>query len=48
MSYAGDLADDKYFKKQNTSDATQFEILYPELPTHLAAWLWVRDDPGVA
>ncbi|KAH7097585.1 peptidase M50B-like-domain-containing protein [Auriculariales sp. MPI-PUGE-AT-0066] len=42
-----DLADDKFFKKQNTSDATQFEILYPELPTHLAAWLWILFQLGV-
>ncbi|KZV99963.1 hypothetical protein EXIGLDRAFT_604847, partial [Exidia glandulosa HHB12029] len=44
---SGDVADDKFFKKQNTSDATQFEILYPELPTHLAAWLWIMFQLGV-
>jgi len=42
VRHTGDVADDKFFKKQNTSDVTQFEILYPELPSFIAAWLWVR------
>lgn len=36
-----DIADDKWFRKPNTSDASQYEILYPELPAHVAAWFWV-------
>jgi len=36
-----DVADDKFFKKPNSSDCTQFELLYPEMPMHLSAWLWI-------
>ncbi|EJD48294.1 hypothetical protein AURDEDRAFT_113110 [Auricularia subglabra TFB-10046 SS5] len=42
-----DVADDKFFKKQNTSDATQFEILYPGLSAHIAAWCWIFFEIGV-
>lgn len=30
----GDIADDKYFRKVNESDATQFALLYPAVPAH--------------
>lgn len=30
----GDIADDKYFRKANDSDATQFALLYPQLGAH--------------
>lgn len=30
----GDIADDKYFRKANDSDATQFFFLYPQLGAH--------------
>lgn len=31
---AGDIADDKYFRKSNDSDATQFAMLFPRVPAH--------------
>ena len=30
----GDIADDKYFRKANDSDATQFALLYPRIGAH--------------
>lgn len=30
----GDIADDKYFRKANDSDATQFWLLYPKIGAH--------------
>lgn len=30
----GDISDDKFFKKRNDSDATQFSLLYPRIPAH--------------
>ena len=30
----GDIADDKYFRKVNDSDATQFGIMFPSIPAH--------------
>ncbi|CDO73276.1 hypothetical protein BN946_scf185008.g38 [Trametes cinnabarina] len=36
-----DIADDKYFRKANDSDATQWSILYPRIPAHVWATLWI-------
>ncbi|THH02684.1 hypothetical protein EW026_g204 [Hermanssonia centrifuga] len=36
-----DIADDKYFRKANDSDATQFSILYPKMGAHIWALLWI-------
>ncbi|CAL1714688.1 unnamed protein product [Somion occarium] len=36
-----DIADDKYFRKANDSDATQFSLLYPSLGAHVWAFLWI-------
>lgn len=30
----GDVADDKYFRKVNNSDATQFGLMFPSIPAH--------------
>ena len=32
--FQGDIADDKYFRKVNDSDATQFGIMFPSIPAH--------------
>lgn len=34
LADAGDIADDKYFRKANDSDATQFSLLYPWIGAH--------------
>ncbi|KAI8996560.1 peptidase M50B-like-domain-containing protein [Trametes punicea] len=36
-----DIADDKYFRKANDSDATQWSLLYPRIPAHVWATLWI-------
>ncbi|EKM49999.1 uncharacterized protein PHACADRAFT_264473 [Phanerochaete carnosa HHB-10118-sp] len=36
-----DIADDKYFRKANDSDATQFSLLYPSLGPHVWGLLWI-------
>lgn len=38
-SVLGDIADDKYFRKANDSDATQFWVLYPSIGAHSKFWL---------
>jgi hypothetical protein len=30
----GDVTDDRFFHKANDSDAAQFSILYPKIPSH--------------
>lgn len=47
MDCAGDIADDKYFRKANDSDATQFWVLYPSIGAHLWALLWIIFELGV-
>ncbi|KZT65627.1 hypothetical protein DAEQUDRAFT_768688 [Daedalea quercina L-15889] len=52
-----DIADDKYFRKSNDSDATQFAMLYPRVPPHAdvrrsfsyVAWavIWILFEIGV-
>ncbi|KAH7907359.1 peptidase M50B-like-domain-containing protein [Hygrophoropsis aurantiaca] len=42
-----DLADDKFFRKANDSDCTQFYILYPRISAHLWAILWILFEIGV-
>ena len=32
--FAGDIADDKFFRKVNDSDCTQFHIMFPRISTH--------------
>ena len=44
---AGDIADDKYFRKANDSDATQWSILYPRIPAHVWATLWILFEIAV-
>lgn len=34
LTRTGDVADDRFFHKTNDSDAAQFYILYPAIPTH--------------
>ncbi|KAH8093803.1 peptidase M50B-like-domain-containing protein [Cristinia sonorae] len=36
-----DIADDKYFRKANDSDATQFALLYPRIGAHVWAAIWI-------
>ncbi|KAI0051039.1 hypothetical protein FA95DRAFT_1555082 [Auriscalpium vulgare] len=36
-----DVTDDKFFRKVNDSDATQFAILYPRIPAHVWAIFWI-------
>ncbi|KAL1941136.1 hypothetical protein VTO73DRAFT_7348 [Trametes versicolor] len=42
-----DIADDKYFRKANDSDATQWGILYPRIPAHVWATLWIMFEIAV-
>ncbi|KAI0923821.1 hypothetical protein AcW1_006677 [Taiwanofungus camphoratus] len=42
-----DIADDKYFRKQNDSDATQFAMLFPRIGAHVWASLWILFEIGV-
>lgn len=51
-----DIADDKYFRKTNDSDATQFARLFPQVQAHAdpsriayAVWaaLWIIFEVGV-
>ncbi|KAF8920635.1 peptidase M50B-like-domain-containing protein [Mucidula mucida] len=36
-----DVADDRFFHKNNDSDTTQFEIMFPRIPQHVWATLWI-------
>jgi len=36
-----DIADDKYFRKANDSDATQFSLMFPGIGAHIWAMLWI-------
>ncbi|KAJ3548744.1 hypothetical protein NM688_g5257 [Phlebia brevispora] len=36
-----DVADDKFFRKANDSDAAQFNMLYPSMGAHLWAIFWI-------
>ncbi|CAE7217298.1 unnamed protein product, partial [Rhizoctonia solani] len=36
-----DFTDDRFFKKLNDSDATQFSLLYPKVPAHYWATGWL-------
>ncbi|KAI0741881.1 peptidase M50B-like-domain-containing protein [Daedaleopsis nitida] len=36
-----DIADDKYFRKANDSDATQWSIMYPRIAAHVWATMWI-------
>ncbi|KAF9045778.1 hypothetical protein BDZ89DRAFT_1099546 [Hymenopellis radicata] len=36
-----DVADDRFFHKTNDSDTTQFEIMFPRIPQHVWATLWI-------
>ncbi|PCH44228.1 hypothetical protein WOLCODRAFT_26566 [Wolfiporia cocos MD-104 SS10] len=42
-----DVADDKYFRKANDSDATQFALLYPRVQAHVWAIIWILFEIGV-
>ncbi|KXN86627.1 hypothetical protein AN958_09931 [Leucoagaricus sp. SymC.cos] len=41
-----DVADDRFFHKTNDSDAAQFAILYPKIPTHVWAIFWILFQLG--
>ncbi|KAF9453521.1 hypothetical protein P691DRAFT_800148 [Macrolepiota fuliginosa MF-IS2] len=41
-----DVADDRFFHKTNDSDAAQFSILYPKIPTHVWATFWILFQLG--
>lgn len=36
-----DVADDRFFNKNNDSDATQFSLLFPRIGPHIWAILWI-------
>ncbi|GJJ11299.1 hypothetical protein Clacol_005531 [Clathrus columnatus] len=36
-----DIADEKFFKKRNDADTTQFHLLYPKVPAHVWAIFWI-------
>ncbi|XP_006462008.1 hypothetical protein AGABI2DRAFT_223152 [Agaricus bisporus var. bisporus H97] len=36
-----DVTDDRFFHKTNDSDAAQFSILYPKIPSHVWAIFWI-------
>ncbi|KAI0792107.1 peptidase M50B-like-domain-containing protein [Abortiporus biennis] len=42
-----DIADDKYFRKANDSDATQFSLLYPKIGAHIWAFIWILFELAV-
>jgi len=42
-----DIADDKYFRKTNDSDATQFALMFPGVRAHVWATLWILFEIGV-
>ncbi|KAJ7583276.1 peptidase M50B-like-domain-containing protein [Mycena floridula] len=42
-----DVADDRFFHKTNDSDATQFAILYPRIPPHAWATIWIVFQLGI-
>jgi len=42
-----DFIDDRFFKKSNDSDATQFSLLYPRVPAHYWALLWITFSIGM-
>ncbi|OCH93632.1 hypothetical protein OBBRIDRAFT_885307 [Obba rivulosa] len=47
MFYAvWDVADDKYFRKANDSDATQWWVLFPRVSAHLWATIWILFEIG--
>ncbi|KAI6149837.1 peptidase M50B-like-domain-containing protein [Pisolithus tinctorius] len=42
-----DIADDKFFRKANDSDCTQFHIMFPRLPAHFWACVWIIFEIGI-
>lgn len=36
-----DISDEKFFKKRNDADTTQFSLLYPKIPAHVWAIFWI-------
>ncbi|KAF8552414.1 hypothetical protein OG21DRAFT_126683 [Imleria badia] len=42
-----DIADDKFFRKVNDSDCTQFHILFPCISAHFWACVWLIFEVGV-
>lgn len=36
-----DISDDKYFRKSNDSDATQFALMFERIPAHVWATFWI-------
>ncbi|EJF64240.1 peptidase M50B-like-domain-containing protein [Dichomitus squalens] len=42
-----DIADDKYFRKANDSDATQWSIMYPKTRAHVWAIFWIAFEVAV-
>ncbi|KDQ61774.1 hypothetical protein JAAARDRAFT_55110 [Jaapia argillacea MUCL 33604] len=41
-----DIADDKFFRKANDSDCTQFAILYPRISAHVWGFFWILFEVG--
>jgi hypothetical protein len=41
-----DFADDRFFRKANDSDATQFSLLYPAISAHVWALFWILFQTG--
>ncbi|KZT43129.1 hypothetical protein SISSUDRAFT_741838 [Sistotremastrum suecicum HHB10207 ss-3] len=42
-----DISDEKFFRKANDSDATQFSLLYPRISPHVWAFLWILFEVAV-
>jgi hypothetical protein len=41
----GDIADDKFFRKANSSDCTQFNLMFPRIPAHGESLLSLWSPP---
>ncbi|KAG1814521.1 peptidase M50B-like-domain-containing protein [Suillus variegatus] len=42
-----DLTDDKFFRKANDSDCTQFNLMFPRISAHVWACFWIMFQTGV-
>ncbi|KAG2136135.1 peptidase M50B-like-domain-containing protein [Suillus cothurnatus] len=47
LFYEGDLTDDKFFRKANDSDCTQFNLMFPRISAHVWACFWIMFQTGV-
>ncbi|KZP16643.1 hypothetical protein FIBSPDRAFT_957884 [Athelia psychrophila] len=42
-----DVADDRFFRKPNTSDCTQFSLMFPRISMHVWALFWILFQIGM-